>query len=96
MISIPLITAIGGMLGEIIPQGGKRRKYAAELLRSVQAEMNDLSEDLRAAAESGEDVGPMACRMIGRNIESKAAMVGAISDVLKRDDDDDDNDNGTP
>ena len=90
MISIPLISAIGGLLGKL-PKGGKRREYAAELLRAVQAEMNDLSEDLRAAAESGEDVGPMACRMIGRNVESKAAMVGAISDVLKRDDDDEDN-----
>jgi hypothetical protein len=86
MISIPLVTAIGGMLGEVIPQGGKRRQYAAELLRAVQSEMNELSEDLKAAAEAGEDVGPMACRMIGRNIESKASMLGAIADVLKKDD----------
>jgi len=87
MISIPLVTAIGGMLGDIIPQGGKRRKYAAELLRAVQAEMGELSSDLKAAAESSETVGPMACRMLGRSIESKASMIGAIADVLKRDDD---------
>jgi len=75
------------MLGDIIPQGGKRRKYAAELLRAVETEMGELSDDLKAAAEAGENVGPMACRMIGRNIESKASMVGAIADVLKKDDD---------
>jgi len=87
MISIPLVTAIGGLLSEVIPQGGKRRKYAAELLRAVQDEMDELSLDLQTAAEAGESVGPMACRMLGRSIESKASMLGAIADVLKRDED---------
>lgn len=87
MISIPLVTAIGGLLGEVIPQGGKRRKYAAELLRAIQAELGELSSDLLAAADSGETVGPMACRMIGRSIQSKQSMIGAVSDVLKKDED---------
>ena len=80
------IGAVGPLL-RFIPNGGKRRKFAAELLEADEKQLKGIAEDFRLLGEQGQSLGPGALLMASRLLGGSAEHLDAIGDILTKEDD---------
>jgi len=83
---ISIITAAGGLL-QLIPNGGKRRKVCAQLLRGDEQTVKQMAADFRVSADQKESATPGALRSYALLLEQLGAHLDAICDTLTKDDD---------
>lgn len=83
---ITAVTTAGALL-KMIPNGGKRRKFAAELLEADEVQLAGIAADFRTIAQQGESMGPGALLMAARMLDGMSEHLDAIGDVLTKEDD---------